>query len=636
MLTITNLTYRIAGRVIFDDASVNIDSGKKVGLIGRNGTGKTTLMSLIAGDLDADSGTISIGNGLRLGRVSQDAPGGDSTLIDFVLAADEERGDLLARAESVDDANQIADIHERLVAIDAGRAPARAARILSGLGFDEAAQKRPLSSYSGGWRMRVALAAALAARPDLLLLDEPTNHLDLEAATWLVGYLNAWRGTLVVVSHDRHLLNAVVDEVVHVSGLGLVRYRGNYDVFERTRAERQEREVRLRDRQEAERKRLAAFVDRFRAQATKARQAQSRVKMLARMQPIPGIIEDASMGLSLPEPDELQAPLVAVEGADVGYGDDPPVLRSLGLRIDPDDRIGLLGANGNGKSTLIKLLAGRLKPRTGSITLARKLGVGYFAQHQVDEFDLTETSIQHIRRLLPNKDETGHRTHLGRFGLSGPRAETQIGNLSGGEKARLLFAVISTARPQLLLLDEPTNHLDVEARAALVEALNAYTGAVMLVSHDSHLLGLVCDRLWLVADGDCKPFDGDLDDYRKWVMESRRGGNGGAKEDRPAEDVATPENVTHTRAGRREARQARAAASALRRHVRDAEKRVEKLAAEKDQLEQRLADPALYEGDPATLGKTRQRHIDLTRDLAAAEAAWLAAESEMEASDADA
>jgi len=624
MLTVTDLVYRVAGRTLFDGAAMRVEPGKKVGLIGRNGTGKTTLLKLMAGDLEPDAGNLVLRAGARLGRVSQEAPGGETTLIEFVLAADEERQALLAESDAEADPTRLADIHERLGAIDASRAPARAARILAGLGFDEAAQQKPLTGYSGGWRMRVALAAALAARPDLLLLDEPTNHLDLEAATWLIGYLNAWRGTLVVVSHDRHLLNAVVDEVAHVSGLGVARYRGDYDAFERARAERQIRDVKLQKRQVSEQKRLTAFVDRFRAQANKARQAQSRLKMLARLKPIPALVEDAAMGLTLPQPDDMPPPLVAVDDAAVGYGDGPPVLTGLGLRIDPDDRIGLLGANGNGKSTLIKLLAGRLAPSDGRVTLARKMGVGYFAQHQFEEFDLAETALQHIRRLLPEQEESRQRGHLGRFGLSGPRAETRIGDLSGGEKARLLFAAMSTTRPQLLLLDEPTNHLDVEGRAALVEALNAYAGAVVLVSHDAHLLGLVADRLWLVADGTCQPYDGDLEDYRRSVIDSRRGGSGRTEpEDAP---VAEP-NGAHTRAGRRDARRQRAASSAARRQARDAERRVEALTRELEALERSLADPALYDGDPAVLAETRERHIALKRDLAAAEESWLAAES---------
>ena len=624
MLHVNDLTYRIGGRTLFDQATVHVPAGHKVGLVGRNGTGKTTLFRLIAGEIHADGGSVSVRPRARVGRVAQEAPGGSQPLIDWVLDADEERASLMAEAETATDPHRIAEVHTRLADIDAHSAPARAAAILSGLGFDEDAQRRPLSDYSGGWRMRVALAAVLFARPDLLLLDEPTNHLDLEAALWLEGYLERWPGTVVVISHDRALLNGVVEEIIHLEQGKLNRYAGNYDRFERTRSERLVLQSKMRDKQMAERRRIQSFVDRFRAKATKAKQAQSRLKMLERMEPIASAIEEYTTVFDFPHPDPLSPPLVAMEDVDVGDEADNPVLRNLGLRVDMDDRIGLVGANGNGKSTLVKLLAGRLKPLEGRVRKSGKLQVGYFAQHQADELTLEASPFEHMMKLRPMMTETKARGHLGAFGFSGEKADTKVGSLSGGEKARLLFALMSLDAPHLMLLDEPTNHLDVDAREALVQALNNYDGAVILVSHDPHLLDLVCDRLWLVADGTCEAFDGSLEDYRRLLLEQRRG------ERRDAKGNGTG---CVKREGRRERAAKRAETAPLRKAVKTAEKTMEKLGGEKAVIEAKLADPTLYDGPPDAITALQKDLARVSAALEEAEHAWLEAHEALEAAD---
>nr|MBC8445054.1 ABC-F family ATP-binding cassette domain-containing protein [Rhodospirillaceae bacterium] len=522
MLHINDLTYRIGGRVLFDQASVALPAGHKAGLVGRNGTGKSTLFKMILGELHPDSGSINIRNRVRIGTVAQEAPGGTTSLVDAVLAADTERAQLLDEAEHASDPGRIADIHTRLADIESHTAPARAAAILSGLGFNEEAQSRPCSDFSGGWRMRVALAAVLFSNPDLLLLDEPTNHLDLEATIWLENYLANWRGTMLVISHDRTLLNASVNEIIHLQATKLIRYAGGYDRFEKTRAERLANEAKMRTKQIAAQQHIQSFVDRFRAQANKAKQAQSRIKMLARMQPIASMMEERTVAFDFPNPDALPPPIISLEDTEVGYVVDKPVLRGLDLRIDMDDRIGLIGANGNGKSTLVKLLSDRLKPMAGKLRKSSKLRIGYFAQHQTEELSVTSTAYQIMASKLATQPESKVRGHLGHFGFGADKADTLVADLSGGEKARLLFAVMSLEKPHVLLLDEPTNHLDVDSRESLVHALNDFEGAVILVSHDPHLIELVCDRLWLVDGGGCKTWDGDLDDYRAKLLDDRR------------------------------------------------------------------------------------------------------------------
>jgi ATP-binding cassette subfamily F protein 3 len=624
MLTIEGLTYRIAGRTLLDGADARLPAGSRTGLVGRNGTGKSTLLRLIAGDISPDAGEIRIAKGARIGTVAQEAPTGTATPLEIVLAADTERAALLEEAETTRDAHRIAAIHERLADIDAHRAESRAASILAGLGFDEAAQARPVDEYSGGWRMRVALAAALFAEPDLLLLDEPTNHLDLEAAMWLEGFLGAYPNTMLLVSHDRDLLNRAVDGILHLQGNRLTAYRGGYDTFDRTRREALVRQSAMATRQTAERKRIEAFIERFRYKATKARQAQSRIKALARMEPIAAVVEHRTERFDFPQPEQLAPPIVALEGAAVGYEAGNPVLSRLNLRIDMDDRIALLGANGNGKTTLLRLLARRLEPGGGKVTRARKLKVGYFAQNQLEELPDGMTAGAHMAALLPNLQEARVRAHLGRFGLTGERAGTRIADLSGGEKARLLIAVITRDAPHLLLLDEPSNHLDVDAREALVQALNAYEGAVLLVSHDSHLVDLIADRLWLVEGGSCAPFDGDLADYRRVLTEA------GRAERREARASKADNGGASKAENRRRRAEARAAIADLRKAARAAEARLEALNAEKAALHGKLADPGLYDGPADRAAALNRRAGEIDKEIAAAEAAWLAAQEALD------
>ncbi len=630
MLHINNLSYRIGPRVLFDATTVAVNKGERVGLVGRNGSGKTTLLRLLSGEIAPDQGEVGIAGRGRIGRVAQEAPGGQRSLLDTVLAADEERTRLLLEAETAKDPHRIADIHERLATIKAESAPARAARILAGLGFDQEQQLRPCAEFSGGWRMRVALASLLFSEPDLLLLDEPTNHLDLEATLWLEGYLKSYPGTLLLISHDRDLLNRVVQKIIHLEAGRLTLYNGNYDTFERTRRERLEHEAASNTKIMAQRRHMQAFVDRFRYTASKARQAQSRLKALEKLQPIVTMIEDQTTSFDFPRPVPLSSPLIAMDKIDIGYAPGQPVLKGLDLRFDMDDRIALLGANGNGKSTLVRMLAGRLKPLAGKQIRSPKLKIGYFAQDQAEELDLDATPIAHMERLMPMQTETRHRAQLGRFGLQKNKAETKVGSLSGGEKARLLFALMSREAPQLLLLDEPTNHLDVDAREALVQALSAYDGAVVLVTHDPHLIELVADRLWLVKDGTVTPYDGDMQDYRRLLLEQRRQERSVARQDRDKGKEKEKKAGVDAKTRRREAAAAREAVAHLRRSVKEAEKRIEALQTKVAALEAKLANPEIYEGPTAKLMKLQLEHKTLKDEIEATEENWLAAQQKLE------
>jgi len=611
-----------------EDADLAIDTGQRVGIVGRNGTGKTTLFRLIRGQLQADGGSINIAQGLRVGGVAQEAPHGSQTLVETVLSADTERSALLARAEVETDGNTIAEIHTRLADIDAHGAPARAARILAGLGFDENAQNRPVSDFSGGWRMRVALAAALFASPDLLLLDEPTNHLDLEAAMWLEQYLAKWPGTLLIISHDRGLLNRSVDTIVHLSGGKLTRYSGNYDRFEQLRRERQMADVRLKVKQDAERAHIQSFVDRFRAQATKARQAQSRLKMLARMQPIAEAVEDPSVSFRLPQPTQLPPPIVTFDHVNVGYEPGKPVLSGVSLRLDMDDRIGVLGANGNGKTTLLRTLAKEIAPEIGSVVRAPKLQVGYFAQHQVEALDPEADALTHVLRHSPDMKPSEIRGRLAPFGLDADRVETPSAQMSGGERARLSLALICLDKPHILMLDEPTNHLDVDAREALVHALNGFSGAVLLVSHDAHLVELVCDRLWLIEDGNVGPFDGTIDDYRAKLISDRRERRRKESAEAKAETNAGP--VISKKDQRKQRAALREQTASLRKKVSDTEKIVEKHTQRVADFAARLADPKVYNGSTSQVMDAQLKHKLAKDDLEKAEAAWLKAHEDLE------
>lgn len=522
MLFITNLTYRIGGRTLLDKANLSIPAGHRVGLVGPNGTGKSTLFKLIARELTADAGDITLIKGASMGMVRQDMPDDDTSLLDIVLAADTERAILLHEAETAYDPERMGYIYTRLEEIRAYDAPARAAAILAGLGFNDAAQRSPISSFSGGWRARVALAAALFREPNLLLLDEPTNHLDFEAMVWLENFLIRYPHTLLIISHDREILNKTVNHIAHLDQQKLELYSGNYDYFERKRAERMLGQSALREKQLAQKARMMEFVDRFRAKASKARQAQSRLKMIEKMDIVDEVIADRITAFTFPAPEELKSPLIVLDRVDAGYSAEKPVLRALDLRIDNDDRIALLGANGNGKSTLMKLIAGRLAPLNGDIHKSGKLRVGYFAQFQTDELDTALTPFETMKDAMRGVAELKIRAALSKFGFDKHKADTKVKDLSGGEKARLLFCLMSFDAPHIMLLDEPTNHLDIDARVALMQALNHYNGAVILVSHDPHLVESVADRLWIVADGTCKPYDEDLTAYRELVVAQRK------------------------------------------------------------------------------------------------------------------
>ncbi|HTG37671.1 ABC-F family ATP-binding cassette domain-containing protein, partial [Sphingomonas sp.] len=532
MLNLNGITVRLGGRTIIDGASARLPPKGRIGLVGRNGAGKTTLIRVLTNLLEPDGGSVDMPRGATLGYVAQEAPAGEATPFETVLAADVERAALLVESETSEDPDRLGDVYDRLIAIDAYTAPSRAAQILVGLGFDEEAQHRPLSSFSGGWRMRVALASLLFSRPDVLLLDEPSNHLDLEAVLWLEDFLKTYPATILLVSHERDFLNNVVDHILHLSGGKLTLYPGGYDSFERQRAERQAQIASAKAKQQAEREKLQAYVARNSARASTAKQAQSRAKMLSKLQPIAELVDDPSLSFDFPKPDELRPPLVTLDLASVGY-DDTPILKRLNLRIDPDDRIALLGRNGNGKTTLARLLAAQLAPMDGAMNASGKMRVGYFTQYQVEELDRDETPLQHMTLMMKGASQSAVRAQLGRFGFEGHKATTQVGKLSGGEKARLAIALITRDAPHMLILDEPTNHLDVDAREALVQALAAYTGAVVIVSHDRHMIELTADRLVLVDGGTAREFDGSLDDYIAFVLRGdveakpgKQGGNG--------------------------------------------------------------------------------------------------------------
>lgn len=605
MLKISDISYAVEGRPLFDQASAVIPDGHKVGLVGANGAGKTTLFRLIRGELALESGEISLPARARIGGVAQEVPSSSKTLLDTVLEADTERSALMAEAAGATDPHRIAEIQTRLADIDAWSAEGRASAILKGLGFDAQAQLRPCSDFSGGWRMRVALAGVLFAQPDLLLLDEPTNYLDLEGALWLESYLAKYPHTVIIISHDRELLNRAVGSILHLENRKLTLWNGPYDQFARLRAAQRANQAAEAKKQEARRAHLQSFVDRFRAKASKAVQAQARVKMLEKMEPITAPEEAAKVAFTFPAPEQLSPPIIALEGASVGY--DAPVLRRLTLRIDQDDRIALLGRNGEGKSTLSKLLAGKLQVMDGAITRSSRLRIGYFAQHQVDELDLNATPLVHLQRLRPEEHQSKLRARLAGFGLLADQAETVVKKLSGGQKARLSLLLSTLDAPHLLILDEPTNHLDIESREALVEALTAYTGAVVLVSHDMHLLGMVADRLWLVKGGQVAPYQGDLEQYRAELLAGEPAERAAPKKDRPAKP-------------------SRDAILALRAEARKCEERVGKLAEMLEKLDEKLADPGLYEAARAAeRDKWLLKHAEARDAMSRAEELWMQA-----------
>ncbi len=636
MLHINELTYRIEGRVLLEGASIAVPAKAKVGLVGRNGTGKSTLLNILHGRLHPDDGSISIPSGWRIGGIAQEAPGGETSLIDHVLAADKERAQLLAQAETETDPLKIAEVHTRLGDIDAHAAPSRAAAILAGLGFSEARQQEACGSLSGGWRMRVALAAALFDAPDVLLLDEPTNYLDLEGTIWLQNFLRAYRHTVVIVSHDRDLLNTAVGAIMHLDQHKLTFYQGNYDTFERMRREKQALQLKLKKKQDDQRRHMQTFIDRFKYKASKARQAQSRIKALEKLEPVSALVDSQVAPFLLPSPQRLlNPPLVRFEEASAAYAPGETVLRDLNMRLDPDDRIGLLGANGNGKSTFAKILAGKMPVNGGHMRHHKRLEVGYFAQHQLDELHPDESPYDHIREMMPDATEAQRRAKIGALGFGAQLADTQAGKLSGGEKARLLFALASFSGPHILIMDEPTNHLDVDSRQALIQAINDYEGAVILISHDRHLIETCADRLWLVADKTITPFEGDLDDYTKLILEQARAERR-AQKNTTSEIDSSSSSVTSTMPAaerRKQAAQARAQLQPYKKKIQQIESNMQKLQDKLAEMDIELAKPNLFQDNPGRAHDLSRDHGQMKKKLVLLEEDWLEATEELEAAE---
>ncbi|MGX5665801.1 ABC-F family ATP-binding cassette domain-containing protein [Rhizobium daejeonense] len=623
MITITDISARIAGRLLIDHASISLPEGTKAGLVGRNGAGKSTLFKIITGDLASETGTITIPKNARIGQVAQEAPGTEQPLIEIVLAADKERAALLKEAETATDPHRIAEIQTRLADIGAHSAEARAATILAGLGFDHEAQLRPASSFSGGWRMRVALAAVLFSEPDLLLLDEPTNYLDLEGTLWLEDYVRRYPHTVIIISHDRDLLNTAVNAIIHLDQKKLTFYRGGYDQFERQKAEADELQMKAKVKSDAARKHLQSYIDRFRYKASKARQAQSRIKALERMGTVAAVIEDHVQPITFPEPEKQPAsPIIAISGGAVGYEPGKSILKGINLRIDADDRIALLGSNGNGKSTFAKLIAGRLNLQAGEMKLAPNLSVGFFAQHQLDDLVPNETPVDHVRRLMPLAGEAQVRARVAQMGLATEKMATAAKDLSGGEKARLLMGLSAFHAPNLLILDEPTNHLDIDSRRALIEALNDYNGAVILIAHDRHLIEATVDRLWLVNNGTVSVFDGDMEDYRSLVVSSAR-----KTDDREKADAAVQVNKADQR---KAAADKRASLAPLKKKINEIESLTKKLETLIQALDAELADPVLYEKSPAKAAEKAKQRGEAAAKLSAYEEQWLELSAEYE------
>ena len=614
MISFENISFSVAGRTLVKNSTVSIPSGHKVGLVGRNGTGKTSLFRLVYGDITLDHGDLKLNKNTRVGGVAQEAPGSSITLLDTVLAADQEREDLLHKAQLEKDPLQIAEIQTRLADIDAWSAEARAATILNGLGFDKNKQKLACSEFSGGWRMRVALAAVLFSKPDLLLLDEPSNYLDLEGSIWLEAYISKYPSTIIIISHDRALLNNSVNSILHLEDKELHLYTGNYETFAKTRAARlahKEAEVK---KQNLRRQHLQSYVDRFRYKADKAKQAQSRLKMLAKMEPISISSETTFTKFDFPQPEELSPPIVNIQNASVGY-EEKTVLSDINLRIDQDDRIAILGQNGEGKSTLSKLIANKLKPHVGKIIHSNKLRIGYFAQHQLDELTLNETPMEHILRERPSEKQGQIRARLDGFGISVEQADIRVKSLSGGQKARLSLLLASLDAPHLLILDEPTNHLDIESREALVEALTKYSGAVIIVSHDIHLLSLVADRLWLAKNGTVKPYEYDLETYRKSLLS--------------ISSSKKPEQLKNSKTVRKS--YTKDEIIVLKNNLTKSEERVEKLLTMEEKISKKLANPKIYsDTNRNELVVLNTKYAEVRKAITKAEDLWEKAQKKLD------
>lgn len=605
MIDINDITVRVGSKVLLDHASAHVSDSQKVGLVGANGCGKSTLFRVLLGQQETETGDIYFPRGSRVATVAQEQNDIDIHILDFVLAADKERTELLARLQNASEF-ELAEIHERLNLIGAASAEGRASAILNGLGFDNADFHRPVGEFSGGWRMRLALAAALFQPSDILLLDEPTNHLDLEASVWLENHLRKYAGTLLLISHDKYILNDLCDYIIHFEDRKLNTYSGNYDTFRRTRSMQRELQARQIEKQEARRRHLQSYVDRFRYKASKAKQAQSRIKMLEKMEVIAPLSGEYSSHFNFPEPAELAPPLITLEDVSAGYGDNV-VLKRLSLRIVNNDRIALLGANGNGKSTLAKLLSGRLKPLSGTVKASQKLEVGYFAQHQSEELPLEQTPAEYMSSLMPGVPEPKVRAHLASFGLNQEKSVTQIARLSGGEKARLLFAVMTRKAPALLILDEPTNHLDIEGREALVDALNAYGGSVILITHDLHLIELIADDLWLVKNHLCKPYQGDLADYKRSLLEDKK-----TMEKTEPKEPKKPNNYFEIKQ--------------LNSELKRLEKLLERLNVQRENMESRFAEEQTAEA----LIALQKDFSALQKQIADAENLWLEVSTRLE------
>ncbi len=608
MIKLENITVRMAGRTLIENLTLTLNENHRYGLVGRNGTGKSTFFKVLLRTLHPDTGRLEIPARVQIGHVAQEAPSGPTTPLDAVMGADQERLELMDRLENGSAPEDMADIYDRLIAIDGFTAESRASEILAGLGFSQDMQKEPLSTFSGGWRMRVSLASLLFSQPDWLLLDEPTNHLDLEASVWLEDYLKNYPKSLLIISHDRHLLNSVCDRILYLHNEKIQSYGGNYDTFERTWKAQQETLKAQHLKQEAQRKHMQDFVNRFRAKASKAKQAQSRIKALERMESLPDIVRDPEVRFDFPEPEKLSPPLIVLDRVSVGYTPEVSILKDLSQRIDEEDRIALLGANGNGKSTFAKLIAERLSPQKGDIRRSGKLKVGYFAQHQVEEFDLKATSFDHIVRKMPSLTPTAARGYLARFGLGGPKADVKIQNLSGGEKARLNLTLICLEKPNILILDEPTNHLDMDSRQALMMALNDFKGAVILITHDWDLLSSTMDRLWLVAHHKVEPFEGDLEDYRRLILKG--------------EEKSLP--------SQKKKALSKGSIPDLKKAAHTAKLKMEAMASSLQKVMEDLENTELYTHHSETLTDLLKKQHQLEKELAIAEEIWLKAEEDLD------